>query len=777
MRIFWLGMHKVLKPTELRSFRELQVEVFNPAYISPIYDQSADLTVDQGQPTTLPADIFAQLMAYDFFYKPITPEISSILNTYFDAVVVTISADWLATMLRAYQGPIIYRIYGQHFSLSEKIIDIGLWRTLMSRENFYIVPFCPESVENEHRWFLDLVYDFVPYQIPDDIFDCEKKWRFEDCRSEIATSIPNIQNPYFSHEYHKFSSCFSEQYFRIYGPQRAVPNDARLVGTLNRSDFLERIRRSAAFYYNFSDEVCYLPPIEMMQLGGPVVCVRGSLLARFLGPRSPNVANDVPEAKRKLRRLLGGDRQFAEELISAQEETRQRYDREAVQCRFREVFGKLIADIHQRKASVKLDGSIIRATEVCSDGSPTVMIPLHAGGLFGHRNGRAFAFEGIPRVVDSIVSTLSEGNAVRCLVSCAKSSTPAVYDFFIDRIKGGDVAIFELDYQDEQRDSPHAVKLRLDLVSTISKLSIVTSVFVPHYYLFPEFLLLTKRLTLYLPDYFPHLVPSEIFDKSRDVDARNKRVGVELAGKAEFILTNSSFTKNYIPDAGFVSVEDVSKVIVAPIPFLGEFRAGPLTWSEARMMFEKVGICPFLFYPTANRPNKRIDFLLDVFADLRKLYPSLRLVLTCHLDTHAPAREAAELHGFSNEIIFLPRSSEGVLKWLYENCVALCLTSIIEGNFPPQILEALMYGAPVVATNLPTVEEVLGPLSSKLLLCKAICKEDFIQGVKAAMNARDVVLARQGEVVDILTSKARKSVFRSQIANIFPEYSAHEGDL
>ena len=58
-RVFWLGMHHVLKPTELRRLRELGFEVFCPAYLSPLFDQSADLSVDRQQYTTLPSEVFS----------------------------------------------------------------------------------------------------------------------------------------------------------------------------------------------------------------------------------------------------------------------------------------------------------------------------------------------------------------------------------------------------------------------------------------------------------------------------------------------------------------------------------------------------------------------------------------------------------------------------------------------------------------------------------------------------------------------------------------------
>ena len=433
-RLFWLGMHKVLKPTELRNLRLLGVEVFNPPYISPIYDQSADLTKDFDQPTTLPSEVFAKLMAYDFFYRPISREIAEILNAFFDTVIVTISVDWLKAICNVYDGRVIFRTYGQHFSLSDKLIEVGLFPALLERDNFFIVPFARETVETEHQWFADLVYDCVPYQIPDDVFDSPDRWGQYGLRKEIATSIPNIQNPYFAENYARFSATFPESVFRIYGPQRNVPADARIAGALPRNEFLERLSSSAGYYYNYDDNVCYLPPIEMMQLGGPVVCAGGSLLAKFLGKRSPNVASDPDDAKAKLKRLLSGDKGWARELIVGQEATRARYDRLIVDNAFRTVFGVLIA--LDKAGPLKTRGLELRLGSSHQAIEGSIAILMHLDGLFGWVDGVAYAFEGIPRVVDAIVKAMTASGR-SCVITSTQNSLPLLVDFFSEAIGSG----------------------------------------------------------------------------------------------------------------------------------------------------------------------------------------------------------------------------------------------------------------------------------------------------------------------------------------------------
>lgn len=765
-------MHKVLKPTELRMLRGMGYEVFNPAYISPVYDQSADLTIDLDQPTTLPSEVFKTLIEYDFFYRPIDNNISRLLNEHFDAAIVTINAHWLIALMRAFDGPVIYRTYGQHQSLSEDIIRENAWEMIISRENFAIVPFADETVENEHRWFLDLCAESVPYQIPDDVFE-EAHWAFEARRPEVAVSLPNIQNPYFAAAYQRFSARYPESYFRLYGPQRAHPDDRRIVGALPRAEFLQKLRQSSAYYYDYRDQVAYLPPIEMMEMRGPTVCAKGSLLARFLDG-TPNVARDDEDAREKLTRLVIGDRSLSGELVAAQEETRRRYDRAIVQPTFERVFRSLLDNDVGRIPLASINGPVIR-----NSSPPTsrkkIAVALHADGLFAHKEGRAYAFEGIPRVVDSIVKAAGQTQGVSCEISCTRNAAPILFDFFQAERKQDTVELHVIDMP-KGRDAPDALAARMQWLDHVDSDPSISTALAPHYYLFPELILSTKRIALYLPDYFPHLAPNEVFDETPEKDARNKLVGLALAEKADRILTNSHFTRRYLPDAGFTRSVDEPKVVVAPLPFLGIDRALDLTEDEEALIIANLCGRPFLFYPTANRPNKNLVLLLEAFAEVRFTRPELGLALTCDLNVYpAVALKVQELE-LHDHIHLFPRASEGLLRWLYKNSLALTLSSVLEGNFPPQVLEALNYGTPVVATALPTIVEILGEDTDKLLLFQANDKAGLIAGIEKAIMEREVVLNTQAEVAAQMRNRNSNEAFAHQLHQVLPELAPPSGE-
>lgn len=757
--------------TELPQLREMGFEVFCPAYISPVYDQSADRTIDLNQHTTLPPEVFQELISYDFFYRPIEPRISLLLNEYFDAAICTISADWMKAFIQAFDGPVIYRVYGQHFSLSEKMLEIGLWEKIMTRPNFSIVPFAAESVEFEQNWFHDLCPAIVPYQIPDDVFDHSATWAENQHRKKILTHIPNVENPYFAENYNAFNIEYPNNIFDILGPQRSHPADSRIVGALARSEFLKRLKEASGFLYNYKDAVCYLTPIEMMEVGGPVLYAPGSLLARFYYGDTPGLLSSKQAAEKKLGYLLADDQAFISEVIAAQEPIRRRYDRALVRPEFDKVFRNLLGNPEREPAlSVKdhiytVHGRDTLPASVPIKASPreTLALLLHADGLFGYTRGKAYAFEGIPRVMEAVVQALVERSDVNFLITCTGRSKSVVYDFFNAFVKAGRVELYALGATEADDGGLVNDLERLRLMEYLNSRSDIDLVIVPHYYLFPESLLFKRTTTLYLPDYFPHLQPDAVFDTSREKDQENKVVGVAIAKRSNVIFTSSNYTKNYLADAGFIERGEEDKVCVVPLPLLGARQTVPLTRDREAELKRRIAGRRFIFYPTANRPNKRLNFFLHVFAVMRMAHPDLAAVLTSPLGMIAGVGEVADQYNLKPHLEIMPRIGDDEMAWLYRNASALCLTSTLEGNFPPQVLEALSYDTPLVATRLPPILDELGDMADKLLLCPPLDLEAFCSSLEVAFAHREDVIRNQQEVLMFRRKLTAPEVFLERL--------------
>src|SRR5690606_13995632 len=145
---------------------------------------------------------------------------------------------------------------------------------------------------------------------------------------------------------------------------------------------------------------------------------------------------------------------------------------------------------------------------------------------------------------------------------------------------------------------------------------------------------------------------------------------------------------------------DPRKIRVFYLPLLTSppTRAGAQLPAELRQ-------CQYIFYPTQARPNKNLALLLKVFDALVARGHDLRLVLTCELQHEPKALRAYELMKSKDRVVFKPQVSDGMLIQLYQHAALLCFTSLAEGNFPPQIQEALSYDTPVVASNLGFITE------------------------------------------------------------------------
>lgn len=342
-RIFWLGMHKVLTQTELPRLRQLGFEVYNPPYLSDVEDQSA-VRDWAAAPTTLPADVHLKLSKTNFFYQTISGEIAEILNEYFDAAIVTINPTWLKHFMDAYKGPVIYRVYGQPQSLAQELTDNETIVSISDRENFWFCPHSAHTLDIEEAWLLERMR-VVPYCITQDAFSLRDNWSFNAKVSTIGLLCPRAADiPYYIDHYRRLGRIFPGDGFRIFGAQVVKLKDRRIVGTLERNEFLRRFASLRGFVYHYTEPtVCYLPPIEFMTIGGPVVFQSGSLLARyFIGNKAPGMANDVTELALLAKRLRAGDQNFIRDVIESQVEVRNLYNPDYVWPRFDAAFSEML---------------------------------------------------------------------------------------------------------------------------------------------------------------------------------------------------------------------------------------------------------------------------------------------------------------------------------------------------------------------------------------------------------------------------------------------------
>jgi glycosyltransferase involved in cell wall biosynthesis len=118
---------------------------------------------------------------------------------------------------------------------------------------------------------------------------------------------------------------------------------------------------------------------------------------------------------------------------------------------------------------------------------------------------------------------------------------------------------------------------------------------------------------------------------------------------------------------------------------------------------EVAAMRPFVLFVGAPEWRKGFDTLLAAMTEVRRARRDLRLAVTARLQGTEFATAAHEVGG----VVELGHVDDALLAQLYRECAVLAFPSRYEG-FGLPVLEAMSYGAPVVASNASAIPETGG---------------------------------------------------------------------
>ena len=153
---------------------------------------------------------------------------------------------------------------------------------------------------------------------------------------------------------------------------------------------------------------------------------------------------------------------------------------------------------------------------------------------------------------------------------------------------------------------------------------------------------------------------------------------------------------------------DATRSRVVPLGVDSCFTPAPSATADgaASGLLGPCGAVEDLLHVGSTIDRKRIDVLLRVFAAVRAVRPSVRLVRVGGPFTDAQAALARDLR-IDDGIVQLPFLDAGTLAAVYRRAALTLLTSEREG-FGLPIIEAMASGCPVVLSDLPVCREVGG---------------------------------------------------------------------
>lgn len=179
-----------------------------------------------------------------------------------------------------------------------------------------------------------------------------------------------------------------------------------------------------------------------------------------------------------------------------------------------------------------------------------------------------------------------------------------------------------------------------------------------------------------------------------------------MARKATMIITVSEAVRQEVHQELKISLEKITTVHSAPREIFK-----PMLLEEAASIRARLNITDnFVLYAGTIEPRKNLSVLVRAFeeiiqsqqSDLQLVFAGNKGWLTdefYNLLRGTPASKNIVLTGYLND---------DELRALYSSCRVFVYPSIYEGfGFPP--LEAMACGAPVIASRIPSIEEISGP--------------------------------------------------------------------
>lgn len=177
--------------------------------------------------------------------------------------------------------------------------------------------------------------------------------------------------------------------------------------------------------------------------------------------------------------------------------------------------------------------------------------------------------------------------------------------------------------------------------------------------------------------------------------------------KAAYVIAVSEATRLELLRYGIVSANRVRVIPNGTHPAYSRLPEPAADAEAARLLpVDSAGDC-WLLNVGSNAPRKRIDLLLQVFAQVRQRMPGVRLARVGGPLTDEQRKMASDLK-VENAIVALPSLSYLTLGAVYRRAGLLVHTAEAEG-FGLTIVEAMASGCLVVASDLPVLYEVAGP--------------------------------------------------------------------
>ncbi|MEJ0062267.1 MAG: glycosytransferase [Alphaproteobacteria bacterium] len=355
-RAMWLLNHTTLREFDLEQLAALGVtEVFTPK--SFLYDEgNLSATVDHATDRTLtiPAQDLALLNAQDWYGEP-SQEAWDIANRHFQIAIMGFFPRQLMAAARFFEGSVVLRAFGlaKGHSYTQALADATgphAMEALKRLGGRFWFGASYEHLAEVEGPFLKSRLCFLPLGLGGGAA-VRDGWTGE--KKKILFVCPRIgTSPYYKAIYDRFVEDFQGMDCIIGGAQPVPVPDPKVMGFVPRAAHEANMRDAAVMYYHSTEpNHIHYHPFEAVRAGMPLVFLAGGMLDRLGGMGQPGRCADIAEARRKIERILKGDKKLSEAIRRTQPHMLEMMKAENCEPAWRDGFARIMAGLELAKAA------------------------------------------------------------------------------------------------------------------------------------------------------------------------------------------------------------------------------------------------------------------------------------------------------------------------------------------------------------------------------------------------------------------------------------------
>lgn len=346
IRVMWLLNQQYLSISEIDMLKSVGVEEIYIPKSHYCDNRELSVVVDVGSDyeLSIPKDEIEILNRQNWFENP-SKDAWNIANKYFEIIFIGFLPKQINSTSINFDGQIVLRVFGlegddSYSNSLRQILKPGELVNLFKVKNrlwfgtgYKCLKYREEDFLKDRDCYLPVVKSLT------DNFD---SWTGNN--NKIYFDCPRILiSKFHNHQYENFKRDFKDFEYTIGGDQPIKVVDEAVIGSSSRDDYKHDLRdHKLMFYYDSEPDIFDCKLFEAIEIGLPLIFMANGVLDRLGGRVLPGRCKSIREARRKIQKIVSGDKKFIRLIRSTQKILLQSVSKESSLAEWKSSFNKII---------------------------------------------------------------------------------------------------------------------------------------------------------------------------------------------------------------------------------------------------------------------------------------------------------------------------------------------------------------------------------------------------------------------------------------------------